>query len=59
MIADENTDISGQTKLVIVFRSINKSSGKEIERLWGYICPESVNVEGISKYILELHQNGK
>ena len=53
VIADESTDISGQTQLVIVFRYINKSSGEVVERFWGYFCPESVNAEGISKCILE------
>ena len=53
VIADESTDISGQTQLVIVFRYINNLSGEVVERFWGYFCPESVNAEGISKCILE------
>ena len=52
VIADESTDISGQTQLVIVFRYI-KLSGEVVERFWGYFCPESVNSEGISTCILE------
>ena len=52
-LADESTYISGQTQLVNVFRYNNKTSGEEVERFWGYFCPESVNTEGISKCILE------
>ena len=48
VIADESTDISGQTQLVIVFRYI-KLSGEVNKRFWGYLCPESENSEGISK----------
>ena len=36
VIADKSTCISGQTQLIIVFRYINKSSGEEVERFWGY-----------------------
>ena len=43
-------DESGKTQIVIVFRYINKSSD---DRFWGYLGPESVNAEVISKCILE------
>ena len=36
VIADESTEISGQTHLVIVSRYINKSSIEEVDHFCGY-----------------------
>ena len=59
VIADESTEISGQSQLVKVFRYINKSSGEDLEHFCGYFCPESVKSEGILKQFQIIFQGNQ
>jgi hypothetical protein len=50
VMADDTTDVSGQTQTVIVFRYL--LHGTVYERYWGYFKPEDVTADGLSQCIL-------
>lgn len=52
IMADETTDVSEQTQLVLVFRY--EKNGVPYERFWGFINPEGQNADAISTCILEV-----
>lgn len=51
VMADDTTDVSEVTQMVIVIRYLLK--GRIVERFWGYFNPESTNAEGLSKCLME------
>lgn len=51
IMADETTDTSQTTQLVIVFRYLFNNQIRE--QFWGFFNPESTDAEGISKVLLK------
>lgn len=52
VMADETTDVSHQSQLVLVFRYVN--NGVPCERFWGFLKPERQNADAISECILSV-----
>jgi len=50
-MADDTTDVSEHTQMVIVLRYV--LNGEIFERFWGFFIPENQTADGISKCILE------
>ncbi|XP_075232954.1 zinc finger MYM-type protein 1-like isoform X2 [Lycorma delicatula] len=51
IMADDTTDVSEHTQMVLVLRYV--LNGEIFERFWGFFIPENQTADGISKCVLE------